>query len=349
MPEVAAYAALEPKGPIVPHRIVRREVGPDDVMIEIKYSGICHSDIHQAREEWATSIFPMVPGHEIAGVVSAVGSNVTDFSIGDPVGIGCFVDSCRTCENCRRGEQSYCFGHVAWTYNAREMDQQTPTYGGYSSHIVVDRNYVLRIPASLPLDVAAPLLCAGITSYQPLAVWGAGPGTRVGIVGLGGLGHLAVKIADAMGAHVTMISHSPGKAADAARLGADEFLLSSDSGAMRAAANSFDLIVNSASAINNIDAYLALLGTDGTMVMTGLPEGDLTMSAFSLTMQRRRLSGTNNGGIPQTQEMLDFCGAHGIGADIETIAAKDINAAWDRVVASDIRYRFVIDGSTFAS
>jgi len=348
MPEVSAYAALEPKGPVVPHRITRREVGPDDVLIDIKYSGICHSDIHQAREEWATSIFPMVPGHEIAGVVEQVGSNVTDFAIGDTVGIGCFVDSCRTCENCLRGEQSYCFGNVAWTYNAREMDQKTPTYGGYSSHIVVDRNYVLRIPSSLALDVAAPLLCAGITSYQPLAVWGTGPGTRVGIVGLGGLGHLAVKIADAMGAHVTVISHSAGKAEDAARLGADAFLLSSDKAQMRAAANSFDLIVNSASAITAIDPYLALLGTDGTMVMTGLPEGNLSLSAFSLTAQRRRLSGTNNGGIPQTQEMLDFCGKHGIGADIETIEAKEINTAWDRVVASDIRYRFVIDASTFA-
>jgi uncharacterized zinc-type alcohol dehydrogenase-like protein len=291
----------------------------------------------------------MVPGHEIAGKVQAVGEQVTDFSIGDRVGVGCYVDSCRTCANCQRGEQSYCFGHVAATYNGLEMDQSTPTYGGYSSHIVVDRNYVLRIPDALSLDTAAPLLCAGITSYQPLAVWGAGPGTHVGVVGLGGLGHMAVKIAHAMGAKVTMISHSPGKAEDAARLGADEFLLSSEKSAMKAAANSMDLIVNSASAVTSIDHYMKLLTTDGTMVMTGLPETPLSIGAFSLTMQRRRLAGTNNGGIPQTQEMLDFCGAHGIGSDIELIGAEDINAAWERVVGSDVRYRFVIDTSTLVS
>lgn len=349
MMDVAAYGAPAAKAPLEPMRISRREVGPEDVLIAIEYAGICHSDIHQAREEWFTSIFPMVPGHEIAGKVQAVGEQVTDFSIGDRVGVGCYVDSCRTCANCQRGEQSYCFGHVAATYNGLEMDQSTPTYGGYSSHIVVDRNYVLRIPDALSLDTAAPLLCAGITSYQPLAVWGAGPGTHVGVVGLGGLGHMAVKIAHAMGAKVTMISHSPGKAEDAARLGADEFLLSSDKSAMKAAANSMDLIVNSASAVTSIDHYMKLLTTDGTMVMTGLPETPLSIGAFSLTMQRRRLAGTNNGGIPQTQEMLDFCGAHGIGSDIELIGAEDINAAWERVVASDVRYRFVIDTSTLVS
>lgn len=349
MMDVAAYGAPAAKAPLEPMRISRREVGPEDVLIAIEYAGICHSDIHQAREEWFTSIFPMVPGHEIAGKVQAVGEQVTDFSIGDRVGVGCYVDSCRTCANCQRGEQSYCFGHVAATYNGLEMDQSTPTYGGYSSHIVVDRNYVLRIPDALSLDTAAPLLCAGITSYQPLAVWGAGPGTHVGVVGLGGLGHMAVKIAHAMGAKVTMISHSPGKAEDAARLGADEFLLSSDKSAMKAAANSMDLIVNSASAVTSIDHYMKLLTTDGTMVMTGLPETPLSIGAFSLTMQRRRLAGTNNGGIPQTQEMLEFCGAHGIGSDIELIGAEDINAAWERVVASDVRYRFVIDTSTLVS
>lgn len=346
MMDVAAYGAPTAKAPLEPMRISRREVGPDDVLIGIEYAGICHSDIHQAREEWFTSIFPMVPGHEIAGRVQAVGSQVTDFAVGDRVGVGCYVDSCRTCVNCQRGEQSYCLGHVAATYNGLEMDQTSPTYGGYSTHIVVDRNYVLRIPEGIGLDVAAPLLCAGITSYQPLAEWGAGPGMRVGVVGLGGLGHMAVKLAHAMGAHVTMISHSPGKAEDAARLGADEFLLSTDKEAMKAAANSMDLIVNSASAVTTLDHYMKLLMTDGTMVMTGLPETPLSIKAFSLTMQRRRLAGTNNGGIPQTQQMLDFCGAHGIGSDIELIGAADINHAWERVVASDVRYRFVIDTST---
>ena len=344
--QIPAYAVQDPKAPLAPMTITRREVGPDDVLIAIKYSGICHSDIHQAREAWFTSIFPMVPGHEIAGVVEAVGTNVAEFKVGDTVGVGCYVDSCRTCANCQRGEQSYCTGHVAATYNGLEMDQQTPTYGGYSTHIVVDRNYVLRIPPSLGLDLAAPLLCAGITSYQPLAVWGAGPGVRVGVVGLGGLGHMAVKIADAMGAHVTVISHSPSKESDAANLGADAFLLSSDRAAMKAARDSMDLIVNSASAITQLDPYFKLLATDGTMVMTGLPEADLALNAFSLTMQRRRLAGTNNGGIPQTQEMLDFCGEHGLGSDVEVIDARDVNLAWDRVVASDVRYRFVIDTTT---
>lgn len=341
--QIPAYAVPAPSAPLEPFAITRRAVGPDDVLIAIKYSGICHSDIHQAREEWFTSIFPMVPGHEIAGIVEATGGNVTEFTVGDTVGVGCYVDTCRTCVNCQRGEQSYCLGHVAGTYNSLEMDQQTPTYGGYSTHIVVDRNYVLRIPAGLGLDVAAPLLCAGITSYQPLAVWGAGPGVRVGVVGLGGLGHMAVKIADAMGAHVTVISHTPNKEEDAAGLGADSFLLSSDRAAMKAARGSLDLIVNSASAVTKLDDYFKLLATDGTMVMTGLPDADLAINAFSLTMQRRRLTGTNNGGIPQTQEMLDFCGQHNLGSSVEVIDIKDVNSAWDRVVASDVRYRFVID------
>jgi len=349
MIEVPAYAAMSATTPLEPYRITRRDVGPDDVLIAIRFSGICHSDIHQAREEWFSAIFPMVPGHEIAGIVEAVGADVTEFSVGDQAGVGCYVDSCRTCANCQRGLQSYCFGHVAATYNGREMDETTPTYGGYSTHIVVDRRYVLRIPDSLSLDVAAPLMCAGITSYQPLAEWGAGPGTRVGVVGLGGLGHMAVKLAHAMGCHVTMISHSPGKQADAERLGADEFLLSSDRPAMKAAANSLDLVVNSASAITELDPYMRLLTTDGTMVMTGLPEHPLSLKAFSLTMQRRRLAGTNNGGIPQTQEMLEFCGQHGIGSDVEVIAAADVNRAWDRVVSSDVRYRFVIDTATLGS
>ncbi len=341
--DVRAYAAPAANAPLEPFVVSRREVGPDDVAIDIKYAGICHSDIHQAREEWFTSIFPMVPGHEIAGIVTAVGSNVTNVQPGDRVGVGCYVDSCRECAACLAGQQCYCTGHVAPTYNGLERDKTTPTYGGYSTHIVVDGHYVLRLPDSLGLDVAAPLLCAGITCYQPLAEWKAGPGVRVGIVGLGGLGHMGVKIAAAMGADVTLISHSPGKEDDGYRLGANRFVLSSDKAAMRAANNSLDLIINTASSVTSIDPYMRLLGLDGTMVMVGLPENPLTVSPFTLTAARRRLAGTNNGGIPQTQEMLDFCGEHGLGSDVEVIDVQQVNEAWDRVVASDVKYRFVID------
>ena len=341
--DVRAYAAPAPNAPLVPFTVSRRDVGPDDVAIDIKYAGICHSDIHQAREEWFTSIFPMVPGHEIAGIVTSVGSNVTSFAPGDRVGVGCYVDSCRECKACQLGQQSYCTGHVSATYNGMEKDNATPTYGGYSTHIVVDRNYVLHLPDSLGLDVAAPLLCAGITTYQPLAEWKAGPGVRVGIVGLGGLGHMGVKIAAAMGAEVTLISHSPGKQADGERLGATNFVLSSDPSGMKAARNSLDLIVNTASSVADLDPYMRLLDLDGTLVTVGLPGSPINVSAFTMIGARRRLAGTNNGGIPQTQEMLDFCGEHGLGCDIETIAVQQVNEAWDRVVASDVKYRFVID------
>jgi alcohol dehydrogenase (NADP+) len=341
--DVPGYAVPSAKALLEPFTVPRRELGPNDVGIDIAYCGICHSDIHQAREEWFTSIFPMVPGHEIAGIVSAVGSDVTRFAVGDRVGVGCNVGSCGACANCLRGEQSYCTVRSAPTYNGYEMDGKTPTYGGYSSYVVTNEEFVLRIPDSIGLDVAAPLLCAGITCYQPLAVWKAGPGVRVGIVGLGGLGHMGVKLAAAMGAEVTLISHSPHKEADGRRLGATRFLLSSDTDAMRAARGSLDLIINTASAQTKVDSYLGLLDFDGTMALVGLPENDLTVSAFTLVGQRRRLTGTNNGGIPQTQEMLDFCGEHGLGADIEVIGFDQVNEAWDRVVASDVRYRFVLD------
>ncbi len=342
---VAGYAAPAPSAPLEPFSVPRRDLGPHDVGIDIKFSGICHSDIHQAREEWFTSIFPMVPGHEIAGIVSAVGSEVTRYQVGDRVGVGCNVGSCGTCAPCSVGQESYC-ASVAPTYNGYEMDKVTPTYGGYSKYVVTDENFVFRIPDSLGLDVAAPLLCAGITLYQPLAEWGAGPGMRVGIVGLGGLGHMGVKIAAAMGAEVTLISHSPSKEADAYRLGASKFLLSSDEAAMKAASNSLDLIVDTASAQTKVDPYMRLLDFDGTMAIVGLPENDLSISAFTLVGSRRRLVGSNNGGIPQTQEMLDFCGEHGLGADIEVIPFDYVNTAWERVVASDVKYRFVLDCST---
>ena len=342
---VAAYAAPSAKAPLEPTTIERPEIGPDDVSIDIKFSGICHSDIHQAREEWFTSIFPMVPGHEIAGVVTAVGANVTRFSPGDRVGVGVFVDSCGECVNCQKDLGNYCLKGFVPTYNGRHYDG-TPSYGGYSKHIVVDQRYVLHIPEGLSLEEAAPLLCAGITTYSPLRTWGAGPGKKVAIIGLGGLGHMGVKHAHAMGADVTLISHSPGKKDDAMRLGAHHFLLMSDKEAMNAAKGTFDLIINTVSATLDIDAMMRLLATDGTLVCVGLPDKPLSVSTFTLVERRLRLAGSNIGGIGETQEMLDFCAEHGYGSDVEVVRADEINDAWERVVNSDVRYRFVIDAST---
>ena len=341
--ETKAYAAATPGAPLEATTIERRDLGPHDILIDTKFAGICHSDIHQAREEWGQAIFPMVPGHEIAGIVSAVGSEVKKFEVGDHAGVGCFVDSCRECENCKQGLEQYCTGHLSVTYNGREADKETPTYGGYSQAIVVDENYALHIPGTLALDIAAPLLCAGITLYSPLRQWGAGPGMKVGIVGLGGLGHMGVKIAHAMGADVTLISHSAHKEADARALGANNFLLSSDKGQMKAARYTFDLIINTVAVNIDVDQYLSLLKLDGTLVMVGIPTEPLSIRTFSMAMARRRVAASNIGGIAETQEMLDFCAEHGFGADIETIDAKDINTAWERVINSDVKYRFVID------
>jgi uncharacterized zinc-type alcohol dehydrogenase-like protein len=347
--DVPGYAAPTAKAPLEPFPVPRRDVGPNDVSVDIAFCGICHSDIHQAREEWAASIFPMVPGHEIAGVVSAVGEQVTRFKVGDRVGVGCNVGSCGQCANCQGGEESYCTEHIAATYNGYEMDGTTPTYGGYSKNIVVTQEWVFQLPDSITLEAAAPLLCAGITCYQPLKEFGTGPGTRVGVVGLGGLGHMAVKLAAAMGAEVTLISHSPHKEEDGYRLGATRFILSSDKESMKAANGSLDLIINTASAQTKLDNYMKLLAFDGTMALVGLPENDVSVSPFTLGAQRRRLTVTNNGGIPQTQEMLDFCGKHGLGADVEVIGFDQVNEAWERVVASDVKYRFVLDTATLAS
>lgn len=341
-----AYAAASAGAPLEPMEIERRELGPHDVLIDIKFSGICHSDIHQAREEWGQASFPMVPGHEIAGVVAAVGPEVTKFAVGDHAGVGVFVDTCRECDNCKQGLDQYCQGHMSVTYNGTEADKVTPTQGGYAKAIVVNENYALHIPGALPLDVAAPLLCAGITVYSPLREWNVGPGTSVGVVGLGGLGHMAVKIAHAMGANVTLISHSAHKEEDARKLGAQHFLLSSDKGQMKAAANSLDVIINTVSANLDLDRYLSLLTLDGTLVMVGLPVEPLSLRTFTLTGSRRRLAGSQIGSIAETQEMLDFCAEKGFGADIEVIDAKDINNSWERVVNSDVKYRFVIDTST---
>jgi uncharacterized zinc-type alcohol dehydrogenase-like protein len=342
--ETRAYAVPTPGAPLVPHTINRREVGPFDVAIDIKFAGICHSDIHQGLEEWGEAIFPMVPGHEIAGVIVAVGSEVTKFKVGDHAGIGCFVDSCGECENCNIGEEQYCLnGGNTPTYNGLERDGVTPTYGGYSTYTVCKERYVLHIPKNLPLDAAAPLLCAGITLYNPLRKWLVGPGMKVGVMGLGGLGHMGVKLAVAMGADVTMISHSKNKEEDAMSLGAHHFLYSGDDGQMKAARNSFDIVVNAVSADIDVVPYLNLLGLDGVMALVGAPPKPMAIPAFALFDQRRTLSGSMIGGIPQTQEMLDFCGAHDIVSEIETIAVDQVNEAWKRVVASDVRYRFVID------
>jgi uncharacterized zinc-type alcohol dehydrogenase-like protein len=344
---VSAYAAPAPKAPLERTTIERRAVGDHDVLIDIKYAGICHSDIHQAREEWGEAIFPMVPGHEIAGVVSEVGAAVTRYQVGDRVGVGCFVDSCRECPNCLAGEEQYCLNGLNLTYNSIGKDG-LPTYGGYSTHVVVDENYVLRIPDGIELDQAAPLLCAGITLYSPLRHWNAGPGKRVAILGMGGLGHMGVKIAHALGAEVTVLSQSLRKKDDAVAFGADHYYATSDPSTFAELAGSFDLIVNTVSANLDIDAYLGLLRLDGALVFVGLPENQVPVGVFSLVGMRRSLAGSNIGGIRQTQEMLDFCGEHGIAAEIETITVDQINEAYERVVASDVRYRFVIDIASFA-
>ncbi len=346
MQKTKGYAAAAAKAPLGPFAFERRDVREDDVAIEIKYCGICHSDIHQAREEWGGALFPMVPGHEIAGVVTKVGAKVTKFKAGDKAGVGCFVDSCRKCPECKAGMQQYCQNGPVFTYNSKEYDG-TPTMGGYSDKIVAHQDYVLRMPDNLPLEGCAPLLCAGITLYSPLKHWKAGPGKRVAIVGLGGLGHMGVKIAHAMGAEVTVLSQSLKKQADGKRLGADHFYATSDPATFKSLGRHFDLIVNTVSADLDWNQYLGLLRTDGAMVVVGAPDKPTPpVSAFSLLSGRRSLAGSMIGGIPETQEMLDFCGTHNIPADVEVIPIQKVNEAYNRVVKSDVRYRFVIDMAT---
>ncbi|WP_395297671.1 NAD(P)-dependent alcohol dehydrogenase [Kitasatospora hibisci] len=344
---VAAYAAPAPKAPLERTTVPRRALGEHDILIDIRFAGICHSDIHQVAEDWGDGIFPMVPGHEIAGVVAEVGPGVTRWTVGDRVGVGCFVDSCRECANCLAGLQQYCTGTpgAVYTYNGVGHDGE-PTYGGYSTQLVVDEGYALRIPDALPLDVAAPLLCAGITLYSPLNHWGAAPGKKVAVVGLGGLGHMGVKIAHAMGAEVTVLSQSLRKREDGLRLGADHYRATSDPATFTELAGTFDLIVNTVSADLDLSAYLGLLRTDGTLVQVGAPERPVSINAHTLLIGRRSVSGSMIGGLPETQEMLDFCAAHGIGAEIELISADQINDAYARVLTSDVRYRFVIDTAT---
>jgi uncharacterized zinc-type alcohol dehydrogenase-like protein len=343
MGSALGYAAKSAKSALEAFSFQRREPRPADVVIDIKYCGICHSDIHQARDEWGGSIFPMVPGHEISGVVSKVGGSVTKFKVGDRVGVGCFVDSCRTCSNCANGEQQYCLQGMTGTYNSYERDGKTPTYGGYSNNIVVDENYVLRIPQNIPLDRGAPLLCAGITLYSPLRHWTCGPGMKVAVVGLGGLGHMGVKIASAMGADVSVLSQSAKKQNDALKMGAKNFYVMSDETMFAKLAGKFDLIINTVSADINLSAYLSLLTTNGHMVLVGVPEKPMSIHPFPLIMGRRSLAGSLIGGIAETQEMLDFCGKHNIMPDIELIPFQKVNEAYERVIKSDVRYRFVLD------
>ncbi|MFO0599957.1 MAG: NAD(P)-dependent alcohol dehydrogenase [Myxococcaceae bacterium] len=346
---VHGYATTSATSPLSPWQFERREVGPRDVLIEIIASGICHSDVHQARGEWGNSKFPMVPGHEIVGRVTKVGAEVKKFKVGDLAGVGCMVDSCRTCPSCEHGDEQFCDGVPAWTYNSTEMDRQTPTYGGYSTHVVVTEHFALKVPSSLDVQKAAPLLCAGITTFSPLRQWNCKKGDRVAVMGLGGLGHMAVKLAAAMGAEVTVLSSSKGKEADAKRLGAAFFESSTEKASLKKLKNRFNLIIDCVSADHAFDPYLNLLAPYGALVLVGAPPKPSQVSAFSLINNNRRLAGSSIGGIKQTQEMLDFCAEHRLGADIEVIAAKDINVAYERMLKADVRYRFVIDAKTFGA
>jgi uncharacterized zinc-type alcohol dehydrogenase-like protein len=337
---IAAFSASAALGP---YAFERRDPKEHDVVIDIKFCGICHSDIHTVRSEWGSPLYPIVPGHEIAGVVRSVGSKVTKYKVGDSVGVGCFVDSCRQCQHCQENLEQYCLQGFSGTYDSFEQDKKTPTQGGYSNVIVVDENYVLRIPASLPLDKAAPLLCAGITLYSPLKHWQAGPGKKIGIMGLGGLGHMGVKIARALGAEVTVFSHSDKKKADALQMGAHHFVATQDRSVFKQLANSFDLLINTISAEINMADYFNLLKLDGTLVVVGIPDKPLSIHPFPLVMKRRSYSGSLIGGIKETQEMLDFCAQHKITPDIELVTPAQVNEAYERVTKSDVRYRFVID------
>lgn len=340
---VHGYACKQAKGPLTSYAFERREPRDHDVVIDIQYCGICHSDIHQVSDEWGGSAFPMVPGHEIAGIVSQVGTNVSHYKVGERVGVGCFVDSCRKCSSCYDSLEQYCIEGCTLTYNGVERDGKTPTQGGYSNKIVVNENYVLRIPDDLPLPRAAPLMCAGITLYSPLMHWNAGPGKRVAIIGLGGLGHMGVKIAHALGAEVTVLSHSLNKQEDGRRMGADHFFATSDPKTFEKLKGNFDIIINTVSVELDMNNFLNLLRLDGTMVIVGLPEKELSFGAFSLTNARRRLAGSVIGGIQETQEMLEFCNKHNIYCDIELTPIQKVNEAYQRVVNSDVKYRFVID------
>ncbi|MBX3394824.1 MAG: NAD(P)-dependent alcohol dehydrogenase [Phycisphaerae bacterium] len=339
-----AYAAQSPTTPLAPFSIDRREPTADDVRIDILYCGICHSDLHIVRNEWKHTSYPVVPGHEIVGRVSAVGSAVNDFKVGDTVGVGCLVDSCRHCGSCQEGLEQFCENEITFTYNSPDKHSGGMTYGGYSGQVVVDHKFVLHVPDTLNLAGAAPLLCAGITTYSPLRTWKVGKGQKVGIVGLGGLGHMGVKLASAMGAHVVLFTTSPGKAEDARRLGAKEVVISKIPDDMQRHVNSFDFILDTVAASHDLDAYLSLLRRDGTLCLVGAPEHPHpATNVNNFIFKRRRMAGSLIGGIAETQEMLDFCAAHGITSDVEIIPIQKVNEAYERMLKSDVKYRFVID------
>eukprot|EP00796_Vickermania_ingenoplastis_P011035 gene11033-7669_t len=340
---VKAFAAPTPKAKLGPHTIARRAPREDDVSIKVAFCGVCHSDIHQVKNEWFDGIFPMVPGHEIVGHVTAVGPKVTKFKVGDPVGVGCMVDSCLDCQYCKRDEEQYCVKGNVQTYNGMEKDGKTPTYGGYSEHIVVREHFVVSIPKNLDLCAAAPLLCAGITTYSPLKYWGAKAGTRLGVIGLGGLGHMAVKLGAAMGCEVTVFTTSASKTADAKKLGAHRVIVSKDEKQMADAQNSLDLIIDTAGSPHALEPYVSTLDIDGKLVMVGAPPASPTVSPMQMIVGRRIVSGSAIGGLAATQEMLDFCGKHNIVSEVEKIDIQQINEAYERVLKSDVKYRFVID------
>jgi uncharacterized zinc-type alcohol dehydrogenase-like protein len=341
------YAAKKAKAPLEEFTFERRELRKRDVALDIYYAGICHSDIHQAREEWGPAIFPMVPGHEIVGKVTAIGSEVSKFKVGDLIGVGVFVDSCRKCDSCKKGLEQYCVEGMTGTYNTYERDGKTVAMGGYSDSFVIDEDYAVHIPQNLDLAGVAPLMCAGITLYSPLRNWKAGPGKKVGVIGLGGLGHMGVKFAVALGADVTVFSHSPAKEADAKKMGAHHFVSTKDLNNLKQLEKQYDLLLNTVSADIDLEPYLQMLRLDGTLVVIGLPGKPYAVNAGTLLGQRRSLSGSMIGGIAQLQEMLDFCGEKSIVSDVEVIKADYINTAYDRTVASDVKYRFVIDAKTF--
>ncbi|TCJ17790.1 NAD(P)-dependent alcohol dehydrogenase [Flaviaesturariibacter flavus] len=341
-----AYAAYDAASPLRDFELERRAPGPHDVQIEILYCGVCHSDIHQVRNEWGGSIYPMVPGHEIVGRVTAVGAHVKKFKVGDLAGVGCLVDSCRECPKCREGLEQYCENGSVGTYNAYERDGKTVTYGGYSKQIVTTEDFVLKVSEKLDLKAVAPLLCAGVTTWSPLRHWKVGKGHKVGVLGLGGLGHMAVKFAASFGAEVTMLSHSPSKEADAKRLGAHRFALTSNPDILSQLTGYFDFIINTVSAPHDYGTYLNLLNTNGVMICVGAPPEPAQVAVFSLIMQRRSIAGSLIGGIPETQEMLDYCAEHDIVADVELIDIRDINNAYERMMRGDVKYRFVIDLAT---
>jgi alcohol dehydrogenase (NADP+) len=346
MIETKAYAAQNAQSPLAPFKFERRTPGVHDVHFEILYCGVCHSDIHQVRDEWGGSIYPMVPGHEIVGRVTQVGSEVRKFHKGDLAAVGCLVDSCRECNNCKQGLEQYCKKGATGTYNSYERDGKTPTYGGYSNQIVVHQDFVLKVPQNLSLAGVAPLLCAGITTYSPLRYWKVGKGHKVGILGLGGLGHMAVKFASAFGAEVTMLSTSPSKEADAKRLGAHKFVLTTSKENTKPLRGYFDFILDTVSVPHDYNMYLSMLNTNGTHIVVGIPPTPGQIAEFNLIGQRRSIAGSMIGGIPETQEMLDFCSEYNIVSDVEVIAMKDVNKAYERMLKGDVRYRFVIDMST---